>query len=452
MRPEKKLIWTIAGICVLALGLTMENWNFFSFFAQNFKEFSSILHGSFYGISGCLFFMILLDAISLYKSSAFLKVTRHAPASLSLGEWSKIELEIHHSFKRTVSLVIHDLHPSEIEVKGLPFEVKLQEKEWIKKSYQMKSHQRGDLQFGKVQVLLESPFGFWQRSFKLGSAETVKVLPNFAAIRQYFKLASQSHTEKLGIKKKRQRGDGTEFHQLREYIEGDSLKRVDWKASARRKTLISREYQLETNQNILFLVDCGHRMRSKDGMLSHFDHALNAILLMTHVALRQGDSVGLMNFGSSTEVWLLPKKGNRQIHEVLNQLYHIQPETHGADFQYAAEKLFQRFKKRALVVVISNIRGEETEELNAALHLLRKRHVLLFANMREVVLDHYLEKPVSNFDESLIYLATTNHLAQRESSLKSIREKGIFIVDEIPSKISIALVNTYHQIKAAGQF
>src|SRR5690606_26842305 len=174
--------------------------------------------------------------------------------------------------------------------------------------------------------------------YRSGDTSAVKVYPDFMAIAAYTILATDNHTSQMGIKKKPRRGTGLEFQQLREYRRGDSLRQLDWKATARRQQLISREYQDERDQQIVLLIDSGRRMRTRDDELSHFDHALNAVLLVSYIALRQGDSVSVMSFGENHR-WLPPQKGAGQIKNLLNGMYDLQAENCAPDYTKAAEKL-----------------------------------------------------------------------------------------------------------------
>src|SRR5690606_39196186 len=204
---------------------------------------------------------------------------------------------------------------------------------------------------------LTSQLGLWQRRMFCGESTTLKVYPNYAAVSQYAMLAMEQQSGQLGIRKQQRRGEGMDFHQLREFRQGDSLRQIDWNATARQRKLISKEYQDEKDQQILFLVDCGRRMRSHDGELSHLDHALNALLLMSYAALKQGDAVGMMSFGGE-ERWLKPVKGVANISRLLNLSYDLQASTRASDYSTAVRHLLTHHNKRALIVVLTDIQDE----------------------------------------------------------------------------------------------
>jgi len=184
-------------------------------------------------------------------------------------------------------------------------------------------------------------------------ASVSKIYPNYHTLQHYLMLATQQQTQQLGIRQRQQRGDGLEFHQLREYRMGDTLRQIDWRASSRLQKMISKEYQQERDQNIIFILDSGRRMRTKDQNVSHFDQALNAVLLLSSIALQQGDAVGLNVFGGK-DLFLLPKKGRTTINTLLNQVYDLHSNNNASDLIKAVEKLNNRFKKRSLVIIVSS--------------------------------------------------------------------------------------------------
>lgn len=392
--------------------------------------------------------LLLLDALLCFRKQA-IRVERKIPESLSLGVKSTIRLVTHNEGRRALNIRLHDHTPASFDVQGMPVEYHLRAGEYVESVYTAKPLSRGLMQFDTVQARVLSPLALWWRDTKLHVTSEVRVYPNFAAIAQYALLATDNHLSHLGIMKRRRRGEGQDFHQLREYRAGDSLRQIDWKATARMQKPVAKEYQDERDQEIIFLLDCSHRMQAKDGELSHFDHTLNAILLLSHVALKQGDAVGLGTFGGEQR-WLPPRKGRHSLNQMLNALYDLQATHQAPDFTQAATELLVRQKKRALVIVLSNLRDEDTDELMPALHLLRKRHLLLFASMRELALDQQLEHPVDNLEDALHYAATEQYLLTRQKTLEKVKASGTLSLDVPPEHLSTGLINSYLDIKRSG--
>ncbi|CAM2065609.1 DUF58 domain-containing protein [Sulfidibacter corallicola] len=377
------------------------------------------------------------------------KVVRKVPHALALGAWTEVHLRVEGPGSHALTVDVHDFHPPQCQTRDLPLQVALVPGQWREMAYRLKPVTRGDLTFGKTQVLLGSPFGFWHRSAMVGEPSEVRVYPNFQAVAKYTLLATHQRLSQLGIHRRQRRGEGREFHQLREFVQGDSMRQIDWKASSRMRKLISREHQDERNQQVVFLMDCGQTMRTQDGQLSHFDHALNAVLLMTHVALRHGDAVGLMTFSGGRR-WLAPRKGAPQLNLILDRIYDIQPGHETSDFLGVAQQVLRHVRKRSLIVLITNLRDEDDGELLPALQLLRRKHLVLVASMREQVLDEVVEGSVTDLESGLRLAATHLYMADREQIYQQLKQKNVLSLDVTPEMLPVSMINSYLEVKGSG--
>ncbi|MBK8725033.1 MAG: DUF58 domain-containing protein [Holophagaceae bacterium] len=399
----------------------------------------------------------LADAVLALRMEAP-EAGRRVAGSLPLGAWSEVKLRLRNASHRSLNLRVHDHHPDAFDTAGLPRGLRLEPGAWAELRYQVRPLRRGRHAFGPVQAFLDSPWGFWVRDLRLGAGEEVKVYPNFAAVAKYALLATDQRLSQLGVLKKRRRGEGLEFHQLREYREGDSSRQVDWKATSRLRKLISREYQEERDQQVFFLLDCGRRMRALeldggDG-LSHFDHALNAVLLLSYVALRQGDAVGLLSFAGDKR-FLRPRKSVPTLNRLLNELYDLDATTHAPDYLEAARETMVRLPKRSLVVVVSNVRDEDDQTLAPALKLLQKRHLVLLASLRERELDLALDpadqEAPRDFQAALRAGALHEYLRHRRAAFDRLRGLGVQTLDVVPARLALSLVNRYLDLKTSGR-
>jgi len=252
----------------------------------------------------------------------------------------------------------------------------------------------------------------------------------------------ESSPEQMGIVMKNRVGMSKEFHQLRDYQLGDMLSQIDWKASSKKRSLISREYQEQKDQNVIFLLDCGRRMRAIDDGIPQFDHCLNAMLLLSYVALRQGDHVGVLSFGG-TQRWLPPVKGTQSMTTLLNHLYDYKTTPSPSDFSEAAERLLTHQRRRSLVVVLTNVRGEDGEELIEPLRKIRQRHVVMVANLKEKEIADRYDKEVTGLDDALTLGATQIYLDERKAILAQLDSHGMSTVDATAQDLPVALANRY---------
>ena len=432
MRPAPRALWLAGGWLALALA----------------AAFAPAVVPVWAGAGALLGAALAGDAFAVWRAGPF-TAEREVPASLAVGAWSRVLLRVRNAGARAASLALHDHHPSSMAVRNLPFDLDVEPGGFAELSYRIYPSERGELAFGHADLLIGSPLGLWQRRIRAGQPESVRVFPNFRNVMKYSLLATEHRTAALGIRRRPRRGEGLDFLQLREYRAGDALRQIDWKVTARMQKTISREYQDERDQQIVFLLDCGRKLHSRDDALSHFDHALNAVLLLAHVALRQGDAVGLLTF-SGPHRWLAPRKGAAHLNAILQSVYDLSTSPRASDYLRAAQDLFVRLKKRALVVVVSNLRDEDHDELALAARLLGDHHLVLVASMKEQALARALESPVLDVESALRVSATHQYLEARRVAHERLRRGGVLALDAEPQELPVALVNGYLDVKSRG--
>ncbi|MHC8307051.1 DUF58 domain-containing protein [Pseudomonas sp. PB3P13] len=393
--------------------------------------------------------LAIFDAVRL-KRLPSPRVKRHIPGSLALGRLGEVRMNIEHDFAQPQTIRLFDHVPDGLSFENLPLSVELHPGQRSQLGYRLRALKRGHFSFEYCEVHLPSPMGLWSDKRLLSVPDSTRVYPDFARLYGGQLLAVDNWLSQLGVRQRQRRGLGLEFHQLREFREGDSLRQIDWKATARQRAPIAREYQDERDQQIMFMLDCGRRMRSQDGELAHFDHALNACLLLSYVALRQGDAVGLYTFASDHPRYLAPVKGAAQLNVLLNTVHDLNSSQRSADYPTAAMHLLARQKRRALVVLVTNLRDEDNEELLTAVKRLSKQHRVLVASLREGVLDTLRQAPVQTVQEALTYCATVDYLNSRAQSHERLSVQGVSVVDAKPEELGSKLVTHYLALKRDG--
>jgi uncharacterized protein (DUF58 family) len=369
---------------------------------------------------------------------------------LPQGVWSDVMLGLLNPHRHRVRLDCHDLHPSGFDVQGQPRRIVLPPRSRVWVRYRLRSPARGRFAFDGCDLALYSPFGLWRRRRRLWLPQPVRVYPNFAEISHYTLMAANDQLALLGIRRRPRRGVGAELHQLRDYRRGDTLRQIDWKATSRMRRLIAREYEDERDQRVLFLLDCGRRMRHLDASgRGHLDQALNALLLLAYVAVHQGDAVGLMTYGGPRR-WLAPRKEAGTVRRLLEAVYDLQPSLAAADPLAAARELTQRQPRRALVVIATNSRDDDHPELFDAVKVLSRRHLVVVADLREASLDDAITAPIEGRSRALRFHAVHGYLDDRRRHHQRLRHLGVPVLDLLPRQLPIALVNQYFSLKRAG--
>lgn len=402
-----------------------------------------------WGLLLALLLLALLDAIRLQRLPSP-RVHRQMPGSLALGRWSEVRLQVSHDFREPITLAMFDHVPQGLTFDNLPLSVALEPGQFSEVGYRLRPLSRGHFSFAQCEINLPSPLGLWSGKRLLDVPAQTRVYPDFARLYGGELLAVDNWLSQLGVRQRQRRGQGQEFHQLREFREGDSLRQIDWKATARQRTPIAREYEDERDQQIIFMLDCGRRMRSQDGELSHFDHALNACLLLSYVALRQGDAVGLSTFADDQPRYLAPVKGSGQLNVLLNTVYDLASSQRPADYQAAIRQLLTRQKRRALVILMTNLQDEDHGELTNAVQYLSRQHQVLVVSLREETLDQMRQDSVQTLPEALAYCGAVDYLNARAELNERLIAHGTPVLDVPTSKLNTELVSMYLSWKKAG--
>jgi uncharacterized protein (DUF58 family) len=430
--PAARLLWLVTAMAAAAIAVAIAG----SFAAQWLT------------LAAALALVAALDLVSGLRLP-LPAVARRLPASLALGVRIEVALRVANPSARRLRLEVHDHHPASFEAEGLPRTLSLAPLEWTELAYQARPVARGQARFGATELRLFSPLGLWQVARRASNESAVRVYPNFRALAKYTLLATDNRLSQIGVLQVRRRGEGMEFHQLREYRQGDSQRAIDWKATSRTARLIAREYEDEKDQRVLLVVDCGRRMASKDDELSHFDHALNSALLLAHVAARQGDAVGMLTM-AGVHRYVEPRKSVAAVNAILNHAYDIEPTLAVPDYHEAARDIMRHVRRRALVIVLTNLRDEDDGTLLPALKLLRSRHLVVLASLREAILSRALSARVDSFDRAVTHAAAADYLAGRERSFRRLEAAGVVTLDVEPERLPIALVNRYLELKRSG--
>jgi len=392
--------------------------------------------------------LALVDALRLCTApepSAW----RQLPSNLALGATARIRLRFDNPGTDPVRLSCTDDYPDALITEQLPVELEIPPGESGVVEYSARPIRRGPARFGAIGIRIRSPLGFWWLQRAVDAEQVVNVYPDFMALAQLNFLDYEQRIAHMGAHLSQRRGSGLTFRQLREYQRGDEIRQIDWKATARQQRLISREYQEERDQDILFMLDTGRRMRAMDGELSHLDHALNALLLTAYMALGAGDAVGVLGFAGSSR-WLRPVKGRQGINTLLNGLYDLHSSTEASDVVQAAGLLMQHQQKRSLVILVTNLRDDDSDDLQTAVRVLSRKHLVMVACLREGYLDHQ-PGAQPELDEALRHCARTLYREQRGQLIHRLKSRGVMVVDAVPQLMHVALVEQYTALKRAGK-
>jgi uncharacterized protein (DUF58 family) len=309
-------------------------------------------------------------------------------------------------------------------------------------------HRRGELRLQRLDVGWHSPLGLWWRQRTDRLAQSIIVAANVAAVQRRAVQMVQQRQFQTGLQVERHLGDGTDFDSLREFVGGMDRRSIDWKATARHREVLSRQFRVERDQAVLLCVDTGRLMGEPNAGLPKLDHAIHGALQLAWVCLRTGDRVGLYAFADQPQKLLLPQAGLRALPAIRATLARLDYSAAETNFTLAMTDLLQRLRRRTLVVLFTDFVDSVTAELMLRnLRWLCRRHVLLFVALRDPLLPELVERAPRDADD--VHRAIVADELQRERALvlERIRAAGAQVLDVLPHELERGLIQRYLAVK-----
>lgn len=376
-------------------------------------------------------------------------IERRAADIFSVGRPNVVTLIITNRSDRPLVGTVMDDPIDHTTTVGLPGEIDIPPHGTAHLRYEVTPTRRGKRAFGAVTVRYQLPLGLLHRQERVVLPEDdVDVYPDVHAARALEMLRRQGR-EDARVGSLRVRGGDTEFERLRPYQRGDEMKHVDWRASARREELVARQYQAESDQNVVFALDIGRGMRGESGGLTSVDHALAAALLTADVALRGGDRAGLLTFDDRPRSFLRPTGGRSGGRKLTRAVYALDAGLAATDYRTAMVFLKTQVKARSLFVIFTNLldaRG--AKDLSAAVRSLLPRHLPLCVLMRDVEVEELAVAKPTEEGDVLVRAAAAESIAWRDGIVRTLRNAGALVLDARPDDVTPLLVKRYLEVKA----
>ena len=415
-----------------------------------------LLSGSAMGIPDLILILALLGAVIVYDVISLpaawqFEVERKLPESVGIGDAVVGEYEVRSRSGRAITFAIYDALPRGIArrepdgavqrvaahgVMGVPLAIE--------------GTERGAWAMGPVSVRVRGQLDLVRRTFRLAPADSVRVVPSMTGVGRYRLLALQHRLRDAGVRAIRRRGEGTNFASLREYVVGDDPRRIDWKATARRHKLITREYTVEQGQTVLVAVDAGRMMTQLAGALSRFEHALHSAMLLADVAGDSGDHVGAIVFDDQIRAFVPAARGRPSVQRLRDAFVPVRATMAEPDYAAAFRTLAARHRKRSLIVLYTDVVDPRaSQSLIALTARSAMRHVLVVVALRNDELMRASVPTRASTTDGLYESAAAEELVMaREAALARMRHSGVSVLDVSPRLMAAAVINRYLEIKA----
>jgi uncharacterized protein (DUF58 family) len=381
-------------------------------------------------------------------------VRRQAPPTLGLGDSVEIRYAVTSTWPWPVRYELFDRWPPGIAGQSRPEWRTLPANVEETVAATARGDTRGSHELGVVAVRIRTSLGLLTRIGRSPNLErtAITVVPSLANVRRFRLLALQHRLSDAGVRALKQRGEGTAFAGLRDYVPGDDPRLLDWKATARHRRLITREQTIERSQTVISMIDCGRAMTQLAGRYPRFEHVLAAALVLSDVAASSGDRVGMIAFDDVVRSFVAPQRGTSALRTLHTALSALDATLTEPDYAAAFRMLATSQRRRALVVFFSDVLDTRAAGgFVAYAARAARRHALVFvAIQNEALLSAAL--PTADGSAALFRSAAAEELVrEREEALARMRGAGISVLDVAPTRIAAAVVNRYIEIKARGQ-
>lgn len=395
--------------------------------------------------------ILIADLILLFRVRTGMLGERSCADKLSNGDENEITLRIQNLYAFTTDLWIFDELPHQFQKRDLEFRLKLEPGKERFIQYLLRPVKRGEYSFGAVNVLVSTPIGLLSRRFRFSSDKIVPVYPSYLQMRKYELLAIHNRLTEVGIKKIRKIGNNQEFELIKEYVQGDDIRTINWKATARRSSLMVNHYQDERSQQVYSLIDKGRVMQLPFNGLSLLDYAINTSLVISNIAIKKYDKAGLITFQDKIGTMLPAGRKNNQMAQILEILYNQKTAYRETDFSTLHNFVRMKISHRSLLLLFTNF--ETLSSLERQLPFLKSlalRHVVVVIFFENSELKSLLENPTEAVREIYHKAIAEKFTYEKKLIVKELNRNGIYAVLTTPDKLSINTINMYLELKARG--
>lgn len=389
-----------------------------------------------------------MDYLLLFITKKFPFTSRITAGKFSNGEDNKIELLLKNDFSFPVNVDVIDELPVQFQERKWKRKVRLDRKQQDKISYIIKPVQRGEYNFGNIHLMTRTPLGFLSRRFTSEAEVMIPVYPAFMQLYKYEILSNATIKNEMGSRRMRKIGQSMEFEQIKEYVTGDDIRTLNWKASARKGNLMINNYMDERSQQIYSIIDKGRLMKMPFSGLTLLDYAINSCLVLSNVCLKKQDKVGVISFSNMLGNVLAADRKPVQKENILQLLYNIKTDFLESDFEMLYMQIRNRIKNRSLIFLYTNF--ESLSGLNRQLDYLRaiaKHHLLMVIFFENTELTKLTTSRASDIEEVYIKTIAEKFAFEKRLITKELAKYGILSLLTSPQKLTVNVINKYLEMK-----
>ena len=400
----------------------------------------------------CIVLLLLLVCIDFY----FLFITKKKPSAkritaerYSNGDENKVVLEIINTMNFSVHMVIIDELPYQFQNRHWQMNEDFEKLTEKKITYYLTPTARGEYYFGNILLYIQSKLGLVIRRCTIPAQQTVQVFPSFVQLKKLQLITQTTIQSETGNKRLRKIGHSMEFEQIKEYVRGDDIRTINWKATARKAALMVNNYTDERSQQVYCLIDKGRLMKMPFNQLSLLDYAINSTLVLSNVCLQKQDKVGLITFSNTIDTIIPADKKPIQRTNILQLLYNQTTHFLESDYEMLYMQVRQNIKQRSLLILFTNF--ESLQGLQRQLPYLRaiaKHHLLLVVFFENTELLQLSNTKAQDIEGVYIKTIADKFAYDKRMIVKELLKHGILSILTPPQKLTVQVINKYVELKA----
>lgn len=397
------------------------------------------------------FFTAMVEYLLLFNAKNGISAQRILPEKLSNGDENPVKVDIRNNYDFTLNVRVIDEIPFQFQKRDFLIEKQIEPGRNTYFQYILEPKERGEYSFGNLNVYASSPVGFISKRFTFQKDALLPAYPSFIHLRKYELMALQSEFLLGGIKRIRKLGHTMEFEQIKEYVPGDDIRTINWKATSKTNRLMVNQFQDEKSQRIFMLIDTGRTMKMPFKGLSLLDYSINATMALSHIILKKGDRAGMMTFSKKTENKIAADNKSGQLRKISEALYNIKTDFFESDFSRLYQDVKYTLNQRSLILLFTNF--ETLDGLNRQMKYLRgiaRNHLLVVVFFKNAELQTLLNGNPESMQEIYDEIVAEKFEFEKKLIIQELRKYGIYTVYTLPENLNVDVINKYLEIKARG--
>ena len=392
--------------------------------------------------------LTLADSAALWAFGRNAVEARRTVAErLSNGDDNPVTIDVESILPFAIDITVIDELPVQFQMRNAAYPLHVDKQGHAQLVYHIRPTERGSYGFGRIRLFVRTPLALVERRFTKGDPKDVKVYPSYLMLRRYELLAMSNNLQEMGIKRIRRPGNNTDFDEIKDYVEGDDYRTINWRATARRHHLMVNVYQEERSQQVISVIDKGRMMHRAWRGMTLLDYAINAALVLSYVATRRDDRAGLVTFADHFDTFVPPERRSGQMQRLLEALYNQQTDFAETDFSQLLTGLTRSLSRRSLLILFTDFLG--IHALERQLPILRQialRHRLLIVFFSDEQQEDYIATRPTDTEDYYRHVIAEKYAAEQQLIVSTLRRYGIQALLTTPRHLSIDAVNRYLQM------